>query len=357
MERTTAPSLSVIVNNYNYEKFVATAIESLIDQSAEIEIIVVDDFSTDSSREIIKTYAGQVTPVFQNYNQGHGAAFNAGFAKSTGEMVMFLDSDDFMLPGGADIIKNAYDPNVVMYHFRMRYADEAGNLSGYHPALRRSLASGDVSEKLRQFGAYDGTVTSGLVYSREALEKVLPMDPEAFRQGGDGYLSSSVPLYGKCASSSEAISAYRLHGLQHSKFQKDYAKRARWCLSHDANRYAAIMEHAEKLDLPVTTNFSTNDYYNLYNRLISLLFGPELHPYPGDDVKDLIRRARPLSISSTSGLSTLSRKLFWTALIISPFRMKKYLLKQDVDPAARPRWLKTMAKLVNLTKPGSHKYS
>ena len=339
MASAQMPKLSVIVNNFNYEKFVATAIESLIQQSTDIEIIVVDDCSTDRSRDIISQYSDKIIPVFQEYNQGHGAAFNAGFARATGDMVMFLDSDDFMLPGGAEIIKKAYNPDVVMYHFRMRYADEADTLSGFHPALRRSLASGDVSHKLRYSGMYDGTVTSGLVYARWALDKVLPMDSEAFRQGGDGYLSSSVPLYGACASSTEAISAYRLHGLQHSKFSKDYAKRARWCLGHDENRHAAIAAHAKRLDLPVDANFKTNDYYNSYNRLVSLMFEPDLHPYPDDAISELMHRARKLDGGRLSGISLLNRRLFWGALVLAPMGLKKALLQLDIDPAARPGWL------------------
>lgn len=350
MTQIETPKLSVIVNNFNYEKFVATAIESLISQTTELEIIVVDDCSTDQSREIISRYADKVIPVFQEYNQGHGAAFNAGFARSTGEMVMFLDSDDFMLPGGAEIIKKAYDPDVVMYHFRMRYADEADALSGFHPALRRSLASGNVSEKLRSSGAYDGTVTSGLVYARSALEKVLPMDSEAFRQGGDGYLSSSVPLYGKCASSTEAISAYRLHGMQHSKFRKDYAKRARWCLSHDEKRHAAIIEHAERLALPVESDFVTNDYYNSYNRVISLLFEPGQHPYADDKLGNLIKRARKLNANALSGFHLVSRQVFWSLLGLAPKRLKKALLQLDVDPAMRPGWIKALARSLNRAK-------
>src|SRR4051794_6220176 len=86
--------VSVIINNYNYSAYLREAIDSALDQTyPHVEVVVVDDGSTDDSREIISKYGTKVIPVLQN-NGGQGAAFNSGFAASRGEIVCFLDADD-----------------------------------------------------------------------------------------------------------------------------------------------------------------------------------------------------------------------------------------------------------------------
>jgi glycosyltransferase involved in cell wall biosynthesis len=92
------PLVSILVSNYNYGDFVAEAIESALAQTyTNCEIIVVDDGSTDSSRETINHFAGRIIPVFKS-NGGQASAFNAGFARARGNIICFLDSDDLFLP-------------------------------------------------------------------------------------------------------------------------------------------------------------------------------------------------------------------------------------------------------------------
>src|SRR5262245_3573828 len=92
------PLASIIVNNYNYGRFLRGAFDSTLAQAyPNKEVIVVDDGSTDESREIIASYGNQIIPVLKE-NGGQASAFNAGFAVSRGESVLFLDSDDLLLP-------------------------------------------------------------------------------------------------------------------------------------------------------------------------------------------------------------------------------------------------------------------
>ena len=93
---TTSPKLSVIVNNYNYADYVSVAIESALAQVPQPEVIIVDDCSTDQSREIIAQYADQAKLVLLEENVGQGGAFNHSCPHATGDLVLFLDADDFM---------------------------------------------------------------------------------------------------------------------------------------------------------------------------------------------------------------------------------------------------------------------
>src|SRR5215468_5551807 len=89
---------SIIISSYNYGRFLKEAIDSALNQTyPNTEVIVVDDGSTDNSREIIASYGDQVIPVLKP-NGGQASAFNAGFLLSRGEVVCFLDADDALLP-------------------------------------------------------------------------------------------------------------------------------------------------------------------------------------------------------------------------------------------------------------------
>jgi len=90
--------VSIIIGNYNYQDYVSAAIESALSQTyTSCEIIVVDDGSTDSSRDAIRSFGDKVKTIFKQ-NGGQASAFNAGYAASTGDIVCFLDSDDLFLP-------------------------------------------------------------------------------------------------------------------------------------------------------------------------------------------------------------------------------------------------------------------
>lgn len=89
--------ISIIVPIYNAEKYLNKCIDSIINQSKkELEIILINDGSTDNSENIIKKYDDKRIKYFKNKNQGIGKTRNFGIEKVTGKYIMFLDSDDFL---------------------------------------------------------------------------------------------------------------------------------------------------------------------------------------------------------------------------------------------------------------------
>ncbi|MEW5860943.1 MAG: glycosyltransferase [Cyanobacteriota bacterium] len=90
--------VSVIVPCFNAEKWLKEAIDSCLNQTySEIEIIVIDDGSTDNSLEILKNYNGKI--IFESGpNKGGNHARNRGFALSKGDYIQYLDADDYLLP-------------------------------------------------------------------------------------------------------------------------------------------------------------------------------------------------------------------------------------------------------------------
>src|SRR4028118_1349040 len=93
----STPQVSVIIPAYNGDRYIAQAVESVISQTYKNwEIIVVDDGSTDDTRQALQPYFDRIRYVYQE-NQGVAAARNRGIQESRGELIAFLDQDDFFL--------------------------------------------------------------------------------------------------------------------------------------------------------------------------------------------------------------------------------------------------------------------
>lgn len=91
--------ISVIIPTYNYGKYIEEAIQSVLQQDyASLEILIVDDGSTDNTREIVKPYLSDNVRYFYRENNGHAAARNFGIREARGNYIAQLDADDYYLP-------------------------------------------------------------------------------------------------------------------------------------------------------------------------------------------------------------------------------------------------------------------
>src|SRR5712691_6880535 len=95
------PKLSVVIPTYNRAALLPAAVESARRAGSDLEIIVVDDASTDDTREVCRRLAG-VRYIRSSRNAGLAAARNTGILASSAELVAFLDDDDLRLPGSLD---------------------------------------------------------------------------------------------------------------------------------------------------------------------------------------------------------------------------------------------------------------
>src|SRR5258707_11667255 len=96
----TEPSgVSIIVVNYNNGRFLGSAIDSALGQNRSLcEVLVVDDCSTDDSQAVIARYGGRIRSVLRDINGGQTAALNSAWPLSRYPILIFLDSDDLLLP-------------------------------------------------------------------------------------------------------------------------------------------------------------------------------------------------------------------------------------------------------------------
>lgn len=142
-------TVSVVIPNYNYGRFLRDALESALGQTHRPhEVIVVDDGSTDESFEVLREYGGRVIVIRQK-NQGVGSARNRGAEAATGEFLAFLDADDYWEPSKLEKQLAAFrqDPEIGLVHCGFRNVDAAGD------PMDTCLDGGEgwVAEKLLKF--------------------------------------------------------------------------------------------------------------------------------------------------------------------------------------------------------------
>ena len=239
-----SPAVSICINNYNYAQFVGRAIESALAQRdvPSLEVVVVDDGSTDGSEDVIAAFGADTTFVRRD-NGGHAAAMNSGFAASSGDLVIFLDADDELDPTCAARALAAAGPGVAKVHWRLRLVDTDGRPFGFNPSLQTPLADGDVSDELVRTGWYSTVPTSGNAFPRRVLERLMPLPEEEFTRSGEALLIMGAAFLGPVAAIDEPLTLYRVHG--------DNAFASRGSISDVAMQRR--LDHARVLDrwLPV----------------------------------------------------------------------------------------------------------
>ena len=173
----TPPLVSILINNYNYGRFLRDAIDSALAQTyPHIEVVVVDDGSTDNSREVIESYGNRIRSVLKE-NGGQGSAFNAGFAASKGDILCFLDSDDAFYPTKVERIVGEFasDLNVGWVTHALAITDEKRVETGRFHSLGNSFRS-DYRGAVR-WGRIKISYppTSGQCFSRKCMSIIAPL--------------------------------------------------------------------------------------------------------------------------------------------------------------------------------------
>ncbi|WP_054971476.1 glycosyltransferase family 2 protein [Alicyclobacillus ferrooxydans] len=218
----TPPSVSIIINNFNYAKYVRDAVDSALHQTyALVEVIVVDDKSTDDSLEVLRRYGSSIKLVALDKNLGQGGAMNAGYEQSTGDIVFFLDADDRL---ASDIVSRVVE--VMLHHdyskvhFPLSTIHEDG--TEFEPIQlvpQTTLPSGNVT---RMSVSQERTwpPTSGNAYTRKSLRKIMPIPEVPFRIAADVWLNVLAPYTGPINAVHSVGGFYRVHNENHSNFNR-----------------------------------------------------------------------------------------------------------------------------------------
>ena len=205
------PTVSIVICNYNYAHFLADAIESALAQQGGVkEVIVVDDGSTDESVNVARQFGARIQLITQS-NGGQLSAYNTGFERVTGDEVIFLDSDDKLLPGAcARVAQAMQDPGVTRVQYKLELIDAQGRLQGAEiPTL---LAEGDLADNVRSGVLFLASQGSGNAYRSAALKRLMPLPVTAEeRHGADFFAGFGCALLGRVKALPEVLAQYRVH--------------------------------------------------------------------------------------------------------------------------------------------------
>ena len=207
--------VSIIIVNYNYARFLKDAINSALQQTyPNIEIIIIDDGSTDTSYQVIDQYRHHAICGLKE-NSGQASAFNLGFALSRGDWVLFLDADDTLHPNAiSDCLKILPNNRLASkVHAPLVITDDKGEQLGKQIPYQ-TLSTGNLKSHVLEQGpeSYVCSPTSGNMWSRYFLSQVFPMPEKYYRTSADAYLFTLAPLFGEILSLEYPIGCYRIHG-------------------------------------------------------------------------------------------------------------------------------------------------
>lgn len=245
---------SIVITSHNYARFLPSAIDGALGQEGvDVEVIVVDDGSTDETPDVLRRYHRHLR-VLRQPGRGQTSAMNAGFCVSAGEVVCFLDADDVLMPQAMRTALEAMsDPKVVNVNWHHRPIDAEGRLIGVRDSTRRNDEPVPRQPALRQQllrlgpSAIPIPPTSSHAWRRVFLEEVMPL-PETLQYYSDACLFMLAQLKGDVQQIDEPLTLFRIHG------DNNYASMDKWTRNEQdvrafTHRCALLDEHCRRMGL------------------------------------------------------------------------------------------------------------
>lgn len=198
-----SPAVSIVIPAYNHADFLAQAIDSVLAQDHPVEVIVLDDGSTDNTREVLARYDGRVHWETQP-NMGQAATLNKGWAMARGELLGYLSADDFLYPDAIrkSVAALAAVPDAVVSYCDFDLVDPAGQRTR---RVRRQAFSLE-----RMLTTLDCPPGPGALFRRSAFDSAGGWNP-ALRQIPDFDYWLRLARHGRFIHIPEALAAWRIH--------------------------------------------------------------------------------------------------------------------------------------------------
>jgi glycosyltransferase involved in cell wall biosynthesis len=220
--KMTKPAVTILIDTYNHERFIEQAIASVLKQDfppAEMEILVVDDGSTDRTPEIVRQFEPRVRLITKT-NGGQASAFNAGIPEARGEIVAFLDGDDWWATNKLSRVMEAMaaDPSlgIVGHGIVMVHLDGREQSETLREGFRFQTNTIEGARMFRVRGSFLGT--SRMTIRVEILRRIGPV-PKAIVIQADEYLFTLAAAIGGAQILPEPLTYYRLHDANGFQFR------------------------------------------------------------------------------------------------------------------------------------------
>lgn len=225
-----APLITVLIDTYNHERFIEDALASVLEQdfpASEMEILVVDDGSTDGTTEIVRKFEPRVR-LIRKENGGQASAFNAGIAEARGEIVAFLDGDDWWARHKLTRVTQTLsaDPSLGFVGNGIVIMHRDG--SAESEVLREGFRfQANTLEGVRLFGVRGSFMgTSRMTIRRHILREVGPV-PESIVVQADEYLFTVASVLAGAQILPDLLTYYRLHDANGFQFSHADSRQVR----------------------------------------------------------------------------------------------------------------------------------
>jgi glycosyltransferase involved in cell wall biosynthesis len=226
----TTPRVTVLIDTYNHQRFIEEAIWSVLAQdfpASDVEIMVVDDGSTDRTPEIVRKFQPRVR-LIRKANGGQASAFNAGIPEARGEIVAFLDGDDWWAPSKLsrviEVMNSGPAIGIVGHGIVMCHLDGRNESLTLRKEIDFRANTVDGARLFRLRRAFLGT--SRMTIRADLLCKIGPV-PDAIAIEADEYLFTLAAVSATARILPEALTYYRLHESNSFQFDGRDLKRIR----------------------------------------------------------------------------------------------------------------------------------
>jgi glycosyltransferase involved in cell wall biosynthesis len=213
----TFPKISIITPSFNQANYLETSINSVLKQNyPNLEYIIIDGGSTDGSLDIIERYTSKLTYWISEPDEGHANALNKGFAKTTGEIMGWLNSDDILHPGALSLLAEIFSgfDEVDWLTGQSSFIDPSGRIVMVHSPARWS--------RLRFLsGDYKWIQQESTYWRRRLWDKVGGTISEEYSMACDFELWVRFFRYAKLYSMDGLIGAFRFNPNQRTRTAMD----------------------------------------------------------------------------------------------------------------------------------------
>jgi glycosyltransferase involved in cell wall biosynthesis len=247
----TETLVTVLIDTYNHERFIERAILGVLEQDMPldgVEILVIDDGSTDRTPELIRRFEPRVQ-LLRKSNGGQGSAFNFGFAHARGEIIVMLDGDDWWEKEKLRLVLEAFraNPNVGAIGNGLYEVDANGQrlyVNKPDRSYRLFFHSLEDGSRFPQLMSYMGT--SRLAIRSSVLDRILPV-PEELVIEADEYVATLAVAISGGLILDQPLTNYRYHSgnlYQYGKFDLEKARRkagALLCLGRELPKRLLVL--------------------------------------------------------------------------------------------------------------------
>lgn len=325
-------TVTILIDNYNYARFLADAIDSALAQTAPgVDVLVVDDGSTDDSAEVMARYRGHPrVRLLHLANGGQNAAVARALSEVTAEHVWILDADDYLEPDAVAAALPLMQGGANVVLGRMRQIDPEGATIGEWP--NNPFIRSGFRAFVERNGYLPSSPTSGnlfrTAFAKRAIRHSLPRTTSV-----DGHLLFKAGLTDRVAVLDRIVATYRVHGANWSGAVKgDYERLARstaiWVRHAENTRlfYEAEIVHGPTSNLFISA-------YTWRRLMIISLAAP--HLVEGFSPLEIARRGVPCFLRSQQ--TTTLRKVKNIAFLIAaaaPAMLRREFMQVRPETAA-----------------------